>query len=1201
MSDRSAGTSATSTPLMRAVYGKLIVATGGPVVAHYEHKVTSRSARFPAALDRYLDTTEWLSDSLSTEQLVHRDAVKRGALCFFPASADRVQYMLAARLRPRPERGEGQPGRTYTQLNLFAFDTQDWQQHAPQLVLTAYRWLLAEPDLQQDTEKHKRLQEIAAGIEHYRRTPLPIGEQPLPDDGSLLTHWFRLTESGKPCLVSGEADLSSQPFHRQEAHYLARLARLYYLLPPHDRVLLSASCGFAERNDQFSLQWVPGLTTQCPADRGSAETLIAEWRQVHGLKTFADWSALSTKKANPAGNFGYRDTDGSTLPAEARQRLRANLETYKGETALNTLVAYLAGERPAPAPGTTTNRDYRRQVLVGIAATLIFGDRRRTPFLVRTLALLDLTKYDPQGWTQVWAELIAGVPPDDVGAAPMNEAVGSALAVLRAEFGLKREKIPLDIPMDSWRPIQATLRYLAPLNPDPDADPAAAAIRDFKQLAAIEDWMRFYRQTLPGTTKPQSWWPDKLESRAYARRLLEFLEQAGTTLIDHPDQVTIIHHRLPAVFRMLVEPGHRDPGTQRKIQALRQTLADIQHAGQAQRSSSGRDKAMAARQIANSYFEPLKSDSPDNRAVRLAAHFVAAERRAPGGTGVRFWADGTLAVMDAELHHWQNRPSSASTAERSRWIDAFFRRLSQLFNLSRPAQSEGAAPPFEEELLRFVHSDDDPHAEIDAILSVILGIEPFQSDLYRGHKVLANRLVTCIGGPTVDIGRVIEAERFREALSWKLIAKDNTEAVGELVLTTLEALARTGLAARWSALRLVERFESTPGLYESLSDQRNHRSERLRAILVEMLLSWSECDSPWLHPGGNPSISKPSHPIRHFLAMELRYPYCQYFGRLANTRNQSGIRLNNQGLLDQALSAKHPAPQTLLDKKDFRYTRLIAKCAIAEWVRDYWLAQPGQRDDFGREWNQPSLFELEANPFPVTAHALEAVIAVIANAPDAAAESFTRIASATSPKAPKSDFGWSIVWALGFLTRFCDKIKPLDARCPQSLADLLLHPGDLVEIHFSIYLCRHILSLSIGPGECVLQKMSDPGRATETFNRCVLGRPANGWSNFLDIDDDKVEELLLRLMFLLALIEPCSASKGPGRRAVPSDFLASMVLTGPPADRIIRYLSGRKRRQLQFREALTGSFGQVFPHPTDLDRKGIAARDSIWKSWRLKV
>jgi len=133
------------TPIRLCSYGKPIQSENGPRVPYAEHQISH--CDFPEPLrDRY-SGLHWLAPASTARRLVAIPAQPLGAFFILPVAADGQAYVLAGRIRPRPERGEGRPGRSFDQINLFAFTTDDWAQHAPQLLAQAPLWLKAEPEL----------------------------------------------------------------------------------------------------------------------------------------------------------------------------------------------------------------------------------------------------------------------------------------------------------------------------------------------------------------------------------------------------------------------------------------------------------------------------------------------------------------------------------------------------------------------------------------------------------------------------------------------------------------------------------------------------------------------------------------------------------------------------------------------------------------------------------------------------------------------------------------------------------------------------------------------------------------------------------------------------------------------------------------------------------------------------------------------
>lgn len=123
-------------------YGKLVSAPEASILPGQEHGHKGRSADFPAGLSALCVPGQI---GLGTDDLFRWDQFpwnEQGGFVHQPVFVDNTPYVVAARIRGRPEAGEGQEGRRYIQANYAVLPAADWSPAQLQPLVGALR---AEP------------------------------------------------------------------------------------------------------------------------------------------------------------------------------------------------------------------------------------------------------------------------------------------------------------------------------------------------------------------------------------------------------------------------------------------------------------------------------------------------------------------------------------------------------------------------------------------------------------------------------------------------------------------------------------------------------------------------------------------------------------------------------------------------------------------------------------------------------------------------------------------------------------------------------------------------------------------------------------------------------------------------------------------------------------------------------------------------
>lgn len=201
----------------QCVYGKLVEEPGGPIRPGEEHSRNGLSDGTPEGLMEQLRPARIGIGGGQSFPWYDYPWNDRGGIVVVPACADGAHYVVAGRVRARPERGEGQPGRRYFQSAYLIAPAEDWH---PASLADLDGVLVADPLTEYDRALDRVETEGDALTE-----PLPPGwlDEILPP--------LRAAMSGRPIAI-GEGDEPIGPLLDSLCRCLCALPRaLAWRLP----------------------------------------------------------------------------------------------------------------------------------------------------------------------------------------------------------------------------------------------------------------------------------------------------------------------------------------------------------------------------------------------------------------------------------------------------------------------------------------------------------------------------------------------------------------------------------------------------------------------------------------------------------------------------------------------------------------------------------------------------------------------------------------------------------------------------------------------------------------------------------------------------------------------------------------------------------------------------------------------------------
>jgi len=891
----------------RYTYGKLIQGPGGAVVGGFEHQVTSQSGRLDPCILEACHPLD-LVGRVATTELVHPSAHGRGALFLWPVRCEDEEHLVLARVRPRPEAGEGRPGRTYTQLNAFVFRGRDWHANAPEIVATVPHWLKAEPDLEADSNPRD-----APPLELPDLPALCPDDRPLPgpDDPS----WAALRgleDSRRPALLGPEG------FPDEATFYLA-LGQALALLPPPMRTLVTACAGFAAPRPEFAIQLLPK-----DLGRAQDQTLgyFAQLAQGHHCTDFAAWRRVGAKE------FGdTRVSSAWRRPVEARAEAARLIEDLSQKLVLTHLNQYLQGELPrCPAlPTGPKAAKVRTWIVARISEKLHQGLEASRPSLALARAAEVAAGLNGPEWKTAW---------------------------ITAAVRFQHNEVPL------WSALRS-----APGHDDPDL--GVGVIQSFGDLGKIRRLTAligdYYREA--GLTNPRV-----LRHAGLAARVEPLLARTSLRLESNPAELALLAQTLPDAFAR--HPSRE--AVRSRLQELVPALGLLALVPKPEAQGHRVLYEAAGRVLAASYRMELPTPEAGQglwtreaqKRRRIYLERCVDTAIAGHADGAHFWAQalGCALLAGSDLatavETLLGLVDKHPAVTFSRGGDRLEAPLAVTFE--RIAAAAGPADLAVAVLESLLHQ------------GIQLGSEPGPNRLRLAvAKALQARLFAAIGASdAAGLGRIapLTARVLDVAASWSsenIARYEFASNLGRHVLERMVALGDTDRARAVGILEPLEivMYKSPARAWAERANTRNTRNpnrdivamdappasaqnydqqadafeqnirmqeqyrqcvEALTKSLAKLLLSWAEAPvpEPWFP---RPGDRRPAEcPVRWRLIGKLGFPWALYFGRLA----EPGDRIKDTSTPRETTPAER---------------RVMALCGVALWRELYATTIPLQR------------------------------------------------------------------------------------------------------------------------------------------------------------------------------------------------------------------------------------------------------------------
>lgn len=375
-------TTDSSVTVYRYAYGKRVLVDRGPVVPDYEHKVTSLSKGFPVSLLDHCHPSS-LGEVISTQMLLHPDSYNRGAVfirCLHQQGYN--PYVLVGCIRPRSEKGENIPGRTYTQCVVFVFKEVDWQKHAPNLLQHAASWLVAVPDIhgEDETQDTEPLNFTEYCDSNYFNT-----DDSIPPSDSIVWDFLLCLEDRYIIFPPNKTIVDADSFLRVLANTLA-------LTPPHLRSLFSACYGFKKDNSIFLIQCIPGIGNENVSVSDKPPLLFNLIKQFD-IRLVKQWSQINRRYIEPflRNKLHKQLTSNRKIlsPSEKRRRSRQALNTLYCRVNLNRLQKYIIGiSIRVPDYSVLAACEKQWTIVLAVWIYALQKDQDTTGKLVRALGLI---------------------------------------------------------------------------------------------------------------------------------------------------------------------------------------------------------------------------------------------------------------------------------------------------------------------------------------------------------------------------------------------------------------------------------------------------------------------------------------------------------------------------------------------------------------------------------------------------------------------------------------------------------------------------------------------------------------------------------------------------------------------------------------------------------------------------------------------
>ena len=1116
----------------RYTYGKAVLEPGGAVLPGFEHQVTRQGQGLSSRLLEFCHPLDLIGRT-STIELVHPDAHASGAMFLWPVRWDGSDYMILGRVRPRPEAGEGKPGRTYTQLNTAVIAGADWCAHAPEILAAAPDWLRADPDLETDLDPKD-----APDLD------LPVPDGPLcPDSDPLpgLDDWpwvllRGLEDRSRPTLVGSDAGLPD------EGAFCRALGQALALLPPPLRILVTACTGFAAPRPEFAIQFIPEARPETP-DRTLG--YFGQLAQGHHCATFADWRRL--------GRDEFSGLDASVAgatwssPAQAREGATRLIGSLSRGLVIDYLRRFLAGEMPrCPVlPTGPDAADLQPRVVALVADTLHQGLAAGEPTQSLARAAEVVAGLNGPEWTRAW---IAATKAAD----PSLRSDLLLWAALRSDPGH-------DAPLD-WVGVIWSFTALGRIRR------LTALIADYHRAAGLTD-------------------PRVLRHAGLAARVERLLAQAPNLIRDHPAELLPLAKTLPDAFS-------KHPAREAVLARLKELIPVLGLLALAPGAKANDHRALyeaAGSILAASYGTPLPPpDETRDRWCRQAAglrlvcfDYCLQTAIAENPEAASFWAQALACTLLAG----------------SDVRDAVAALLGQVRDhpaISVQKAGDRLDAPFAEVFQGFAATATDPGALASGILDALaeqgpqLAAEPGTNRLRLAlARALKPTLFKAIGecgqnglGQIIPVGTKLlagAATRFGESSGFfefycdlgakilermlRLGNRDRKAAIG--IFMPLETLMYRNPEMAWA----IPRSPGDPGDLDDPStweiaeastplrtpvvavtgsaagtEAGRRYQKRVRAlakILRDLILSWvkSEPPEPWFLEVPGKALA--DCPIRLNLARALGFPRCLYFGRLTDS-TEGGV--DERQVIDQGAAKVRGGRGRRLTiaaaSSDER--RVMALCGVRLWRALYETKMPLHRGrittllkDDGAGEALDGLAELVAEGERRMLDALGEDMVFLAD--------FFRLggpqprADSTPPEIRKVLLGTAI-----------------EADVQASCLPLFLGRGILTE---------GAVALAIGSG--FLRALTESGGIT--------GRIFGGHGEFERLKDEAVAARLDRILFGLNLlyVQPLQGSPKYARAPVPDEQFGAFALTPGQQAHIEALFKARPEYRHAFERAIT--------------------------------
>ncbi|MCB2264239.1 MAG: hypothetical protein LGR52_15065 [Candidatus Thiosymbion ectosymbiont of Robbea hypermnestra] len=1179
--------SETSFPIRayRFVYGKVVQQPGGPVEPSFEHCPTSISQRMPDWLLAYCRPIETPGPieqpesprndacsvypvqlgSTSPTALVHPAQTREGALYFSPCSCDGQRYMVATRLRARPEQGDGGLGRTHTQLVSFAFQEAGWNRHAPRLLANADRWLRAEPDT---IDFHKRGDHPMAAFGPAQLPEIPpCGQGPLPPPGNLLWRLAAAVENPDTNLLIGGADRIDTL-----ATFLRALACTAALLPRPLRIYLTAAAGFREPQTPFALQYLPDAPALPPAKAPSffaqaALQLLDQEPDTDQARWQSYWEA-QTRHDQYLGEAMQRLTEPQPAGGgiAARKRIREVIDWLVAQGTIRELEDWLDGKRQGPPKQPELHHPETGASWIACLTQRlddIAGGKNR-PGVARALiglaSLID-TDGDEQVlyqqafyWIQAWRSAVRNAPETHKRAILRWSTLSTSPLLEYQKYRKLCSAIKNLNPMD----------YLPPDSPDIEL----GRFRDFSELGAVAKVIRYARTESPEAAERV----DRIRSSdAFDRRLTNLRAQADQLLVLYPRSLLGLAEAYPA----LLKPR---PGDSKSLAtSVTETLAIIW--------------------IATRHYHWTNQSPPEALAgLGEAARIVAQE-----SFGIRLddvttlqacFPQGSPGYLHGALRrYWQWALTPDANHKDPVWPAAIQGILEQ--HLSR----RNLASTLNLLWSSYQPAYQDVAKSIDvtklAVASKILSESCLQTLAPPERKpvFVAIDLLQAIPDPAQPIPQAEPSRTFADALWQRILDAVADKRIGtafhdlehrllpifnatlqpilenkdykplpettrrflDLFDQLLKTWLKHGIPPRAAVTEILDRLEAlterTPGALTKDDPTLLKVIQGLARSLGACLLAWTCTDPP--EPWSESTRELKQSPIRRELAQVLGSPLAAYFGGLIPAGSDSKAKsiTDALGAFSDNRRAELVGYLCQPPRSAEQYRRVIAFGAARCWRALFMKGKPG----YGMLKQLLDAKDSQKD----NRETLRVIANLITTTPD-----------------------WSVHldpetrFTVAFFVSLQDPTSPAArVEFPPPLRKTLLSNGAEYLSSYPIRLGRLIAGGNFDLGDRFRQLFKAPEK-NRLFSRRIMLLPGSGWTGFLSLEPDEKRLRMLRALFALSLIRAEEAGK-PDKTRIrfrERDILQAMQIQDSGAkNAVTRFFSHQTNRD--YAEAFQAAIG----------------------------